>query len=185
MGEYSKRIDMTGKQIGKLTVLEPVKKSNQPKIVYWRCKCECGKLIEIRAGVLRRGAQSCGCERSDTLHKLKWKGYGEIGRCYWNRLRSGAKARNLDFNISIEDGWNLFLEQKRKCGLTGLPLTFATDVKRQKQQQTASLDRIDNTQGYIKSNIMWVHKHVNKLKATHDIKHLIYWCKMIADNNQC
>jgi len=47
---------------------------------------------------------------------------------------------------------------------------------------TASLDRIDSSIGYIKSNIQWVHKRVNLIKSDMDQKDLLYWCSLIVDN---
>lgn len=56
--------------------------------------------------------------------------------------------------------WELFLKQRGKCALTGEDLKLGY-----KNNQTASLDRIDNSIGYEKNNIQWVHKDINtKLK---------------------
>lgn len=51
-----KLIDMTGKKVGRLTVLEYM--GNE----MWRCRCDCGNEIVRRGATLRKNArQSCGC----------------------------------------------------------------------------------------------------------------------------
>jgi len=56
-----KRIDLTGKRSGKLTIIKDVGKDKNGKIL-WLCKCECGNEKEIRSDQLTSGrTQSCGC----------------------------------------------------------------------------------------------------------------------------
>lgn len=47
----------------------------------------------------------------------------------------------------------------------------------------ASLDRIDNTKGYVAGNIQWVHKAINLMKLDLVQKDFINWCKKVAENN--
>ena len=57
MGRF---VDLTGKQFGKLKVIE--RHNNKNKLTYWRCKCECGKEKIVRGQHLRDGLiVSCGC----------------------------------------------------------------------------------------------------------------------------
>lgn len=56
------RIDLTGKQFNRLTVIkeDPVR-ANDGRIK-WICQCDCGNIKSISGSSLRRGlAQSCGC----------------------------------------------------------------------------------------------------------------------------
>lgn len=46
--------------------------------------------------------------------------------------------------------------------------------------QTASIDRIDNSKGYIVGNVQWVHKQVNFMKGTMKQKEFIKFCKLIS-----
>lgn len=73
MGKF---IDLTGKQIGRWTVLERVedKYSHGRKYIMWKCKCSCNNhTIKILSSkVLNSGnSQSCGC-----LHKERMKEVG-------------------------------------------------------------------------------------------------------------
>ena len=52
--------DLTGKKIGKLTVLGVSDKTNRR--LYWKCQCDCGKIISVKGDHLRQKNQlSCGC----------------------------------------------------------------------------------------------------------------------------
>lgn len=55
---------MINKTFGKLLVLERDinKPSGHGYPVFWKCKCECGNIISVRATDLKNGhTQSCGC----------------------------------------------------------------------------------------------------------------------------
>ena len=43
-----------------------------------------------------------------------------------------------------------------------------------------SLDRIDSKKGYVKGNVQWVHKTVNRLKMDLSEEELMYWCNLIV-----
>ena len=64
MGKF---IDLTGKQFGKLTVLEYVA-ATADHSAHWLCRCECGNECTVQSRVLREGLQkSCGCGRRRDL----------------------------------------------------------------------------------------------------------------------
>ena len=175
-------IDLTGLRIGKLVVLGlPVE--GGPK-AYWKCKCDCGTIKNIRSGQLRdRSTKSCGCLRGETQgrnsNNPRWKGYEEISGEYLSSIRKGARKRNLPFEVTGEYLWGIFLSQNRKCALSGRHIQFEPHCTKT-NQRTASLDRIDNTVGYIKGNVQWLHKHINKMKFTYEEDYFVELCKDIA-----
>lgn len=58
-------LDLVGQRFGRLLVLERVGASGG-KYVLWRCRCDCGNLVEISTRDLRsRGTVSCGCSRRE------------------------------------------------------------------------------------------------------------------------
>ena len=58
-------VDMTGKKIGKWTVLKRAPdhiNKNGSRSVKWICQCECGEIRSLFAGCLKSGgSKSCGC----------------------------------------------------------------------------------------------------------------------------
>lgn len=54
--------DLTGQRFGMLTVLHRAEKPYPS--VYWTCRCDCGKILDVAANNLARGhTVSCGCRR--------------------------------------------------------------------------------------------------------------------------
>jgi hypothetical protein len=116
-------------------------------------------------------------------------------------LRSGAAHRGLEFDVTIEECWNLFLIQNGKCAISGIPLVLLAQrrpmrkqpesesggvdgsgrIKRGSTKQTASLDRIDSTKGYVLNNIQWVHKTINRMKMDMTDSQFVEFCTIVAN----
>ena len=153
----------------------------------YNCICDCGNRV-VRTGTsMRRSKNSnCGCfSVKGKLNRL-WKGAGEISGNFWHmhivRSANGQKNRNRirkpkELTLTIEEAWDLFLKQDRKCALSGIELTFPSKWK--DKSWTASLDRIDSSKGYILENVQWVHKDVNIMKNKFDNQYFINMCKNI------
>lgn len=59
--------DIRDLQFGYLTPIEPTGKKHRKDCV-WRCKCKCGKTVELPATRLLQGnTQSCGCLKTENL----------------------------------------------------------------------------------------------------------------------
>ena len=173
--------DLRRSRFGKLVAINR-EYNPEEKESYWLCLCDCGKYVKVRRSNLLSGhSTSCGCYASEKTSERSWKGFGEISQTYWYDLHRNADYRNVSFSISIEEAWNLFLEQEGRCALTGEQLVFYKRRKKDAKAQTASLDRIDNDKGYSKDNCMWVHKEVNRLKSNFPIENLLYWCRRVTE----
>jgi hypothetical protein len=181
--------DLTGRRYGLLTVISFSHREgsgNGKSINFWKCKCDCGNETTVRRSHLNRGKiKSCGCLLSrigkDSPH---FKGYEGIPMSYYTRAKNGAqdRGRNLEFSITIQDLWDLFIKQNGKCSLTGEELSFGSQQLNKKTLGTASLDRIDSSKGYTKNNIQWVHKDVNLMKNHYDQSRFIEVCKEVANH---
>lgn len=112
----------------------------------------------------------------------KWGGYNGISLSYFNQIKKNAKKRNISFNLTIEDLWNVFVLQNEKCVFTGIKLELPKRT-RKGCFGNASVDRINSSVGYIKENIQWVHKDVNYMKQDFDQKYFIELCKKISEND--
>lgn len=177
----SKMIDLTGKPFGILTVLKYDRSENG--VVWWLCECGCGIIKSIRGVQLKRGKTiSCGCERKKQLSARFWKGIGDLSMSYFCRLKASAKARKIDVKISIGDAWKQYVKQDGACALSGIKLvlskSYATESNNREVTTTASLDRIDSSKGYIKGNIQWIHKELQRLKWDKSIDSFYESCKI-------
>lgn len=100
-------------------------------------------------------------------------------------IKRGARDRNLEFLVSIEYLWQLFEKQQGKCALSGINIEFKKfGYKIDRKTQTASLDRIDSSKGYIEGNVQWVHKRINRMKGNMTDEQFIGWCQKVVNNNK-
>lgn len=174
-----KAIDLKGKKFGKLFVKEFAGRKNNLR--YWSCICDCGNEKIVRGGHLTKGfTKSCGCEAHPSKSKHKsWKGHGEIPLDFFTTLKRNAQLRKIEFNITIDYLWELFLKQDRKCALSGRELNFGR-VTKDKKTKTVSVDRIDSDRGYVFGNVQWIDKQINIMKNKMNEKYFISLCEEIV-----
>ena len=184
-----KAIDLKGKKFGKLLVKEFAGHKNNLR--QWLCICDCGSEKIVRGGHLTKGfTKSCGCEAHPTKSKHKsWGGYKEIPLDFFTTIKRNAEIRNIEFKITIEYLWEVFITQKRKCSLSGREFNFGI-ITRDRKGKTASVDRIDSSKGYIVGNIQWVDKQINIMKNKMNEKEFLSLCEEIVkyrnyEKNSC
>jgi hypothetical protein len=149
----------------------------------WKCKC--GEKFQRSYHQLKDSKALCEkCARM-AIVLANFKGYKEISKSYWERIRYGAITRGLEFNITIEFGYELFVKQNYKCALTGIEINLGVLGERTgNTSATASLDRINSDLGYTEDNIQWVHKDINYIKMDLPQNYFIHLCKLVAENNK-
>lgn len=186
--------DLIGKKFGMMTVIESSDfKNNYNNSKYYKCKCDCGTEKLVMSGSLTNSKYiSCGCYKAELGRKIvsqnilkrghstAWKGAGDITGQYLSRVRDSARKRGIEFNIDINIMWNLFLQQDKKCALSGIDINFPSSTN---LETTASLDRIDSSIGYIEGNIQWVHKDINIMKSDIGEAKFLNYCKLITEKN--
>ena len=169
-----------GFKCNKLTVIDKNKSGKNG--VFWNCLCECGNTCVVPAVNLNKKnvkvIKSCGCSRYD------WKnGTKNVSGTYFGKIKSGAKHRKIEFNLTIDYVQELWDKQDGKCKLSGVNLTYK--LGKHHNGQTCSLDRIDSSKGYIEGNVQWVHKTINFMKTTLSNQEFIEWCcKIVNFNNK-
>jgi hypothetical protein len=109
---------------------------------------------------------------------VSFKGFKEIRGSFWSKCQRSALVREIPFELDIEDAWDLFEKQNRRCALSGIPLSFGP---RYSTSANASLDRIDSSKSYAVGNIQWVHKVINIMRNTLSIDEFIEWCRRVGD----
>lgn len=163
-----------------LTLIDKV---GTQKITHFICRCDCGrekKISRAKFGITK----SCGCRRT-TLgdNHFRWTGCSGIQGSIWCQYVRNANVRNIPFKISIQDGWNIFEKQNHKCAISGVEIKFGKRRNKNKVETTASLDRIDNSKGYLLNNVHWVHKKINQIKMDMSLLEFLNWCKIVTLNH--
>lgn len=145
-------------------------------------KCKCGLEHTLPCSRLRNG-KSLGCKKCRTAGSgsYLWTGVGEISGRLLNQIKQCAKKRNIEYNLSDDFLWKLFIRQNKRCAYTGMDLILNSSHY---SKNTASLDRIDSSKGYTNKNVIWVHKDVNIIKNRFDIEYLIGLCEKIYERRE-
>ena len=160
--------------------------------VWWKCS-DCGH--EWQATLCNRTQNDSKCPQCRKFNSrgnknIAWKGHGEISGVQWNSIKKEAseERRNrrytkprppLEFTITLEFIWDLFLKQDRKCALSGEPLTMWGKIDG-KLSGNASLDRIDSSKGYIPRNVQWIDKKLQHMKTKMSDAQFISICQKVA-----
>jgi predicted RNA-binding Zn-ribbon protein involved in translation (DUF1610 family) len=96
---------------------------------------------------------------------------------WFNKYKLSAQHRGLEWDLEIQDVAVVLAQQTGRCALSGLWLVTRGPF----DGITASIDRIDNSMGYTKSNIQLVHKKVNMMRGSLTIQEFQKFCKAVAD----
>lgn len=145
-GKPSELIDLTGRNFGRLTVVERAPHHN--KTVHWICQCACGTTKKINSASLKKGyTRSCGCLRKEIMRNKQMKhGLNElpeynVWKGMWTRCRSLREKNYGGRGISVSEQWRDFQ-------------TFLRDMGRRPSPKH-SIDRIDNDGNYESGNCRW------------------------------
>lgn len=142
--------DLTGSKFGRLTVLE--RAQNENKQVMWKCICEDGNQVTVRAQHLREGRiQSCGClARQMTSARSTTHGKTQtVEHKAWSAMRDRCNnENNKEYHsyggrgICVCAEWQHSFEH------------FLEDMGTRPFDKY-SIGRIDNNGNYEKSNCRW------------------------------
>lgn len=141
--------DLSGLKFGRLKVVE-LHHTDQFRKSYWKCECECGKIVIVRGSALTTGnTKSCGCliyESKNIKHGMKHE------RLY--RIWSGIKARCYTKNNKAYDrygGRGISMCQEWKDNFVAF-YKWAMDNG---YLDDLSIDRINVNGNYEPSNCRW------------------------------
>lgn len=169
---------------GKLTAISIHSKSRNGHL-RWLCRCECGRTHDVLSThLVQQKVTHCGCDPYRGRSHRQWTGHGEISGNKWDSIKRGADGskgrRVIEFSITIEYAWSLFLKQKRLCALSGLQICFEHTTTQTTNSCTASLDRIDSSVGYVEGNVQWLHKDINRMKNSFNQDYFVELCQNVS-----
>lgn len=163
--------DLLGTIINNNTVTEIIydryKNGRSVKRVLVKClDCNNTKLIKLDTFLYEKSS----CEICFKSKKSKFN-TTNINK-YYKKLKAGAKQRKIEFLVDKEYLLEILKKQNNKC--------YYSDEYISLEDGTASVDRTDNSKGYLKNNIRWVHRSINYMKGSFLEKEFIDLCCKIC-----
>lgn len=104
----------------------------------------------------------------------------------WFILRAEYRDRTKNYgcDLTVEHLKNLWESQNGRCPLSGRQLILPHDADGWKEYHpyNASIDRLDNSRGYVQGNIRFVSVMANLARQTFSDDQLKEFCKAVTDN---
>lgn len=158
-----KFIDLTGQRFGRLVVIG--RASNKGRMTAWTCRCDCGNHKVVMASNIKRGiTTSCGCLHKELLAK-RARTHGlsnSLTYQRWCAMHSRCKRDPYYKDVSVAPEWDSFHSFVYDMGLC---------------PKGHSLERLNNSLGYSKSNCKWIPKQ-------HQPKNTTRWVKIKIKNKE-
>jgi hypothetical protein len=110
------KLDLGGGRFGKLVALDPVRRGGSAA-VFWRCKCDCGKIHEASGSELKAGrAVSCGCVHlTPRRGRVALMGDKPRARGIIDLSIRRARKRGRDESFTQTEVDDLYLQQRQRC----------------------------------------------------------------------
>lgn len=143
-----------GQKYGKLTVSEDlgmIKRPNGKKRHFWKCKCDCGNVFEVRGDCLKSGNnKSCGClqyEHAKTTHNMTGTKIYRV----WASMKQRCENSNDNaykwygsLGVKVCGEWSKSFEK------------FYSWAKKSGYKEGLTIERVDVKGNYEPNNCKWI-----------------------------
>ena len=105
-----------------------------------------------------------------------------------NELKNGAKSRakkkGMDFDLTDDYIETLYIGTQGFCPMTGIAMEYEAGSRAERNLRSVSLDRIDNSKGYVKGNVRLVSTWYNNARNHSDDNVLLEMAKRFVDRQE-
>jgi len=132
-------------------------------------------------------SRSCASKSRNEGERLSKYSNNRKGTCdahgyYLAKIRTRCKKKGIDYDVDRDYIRDLWKSQKGLCKYTGIPLILQNSSGLSVRQfELASLDRIDNSKGYIRGNLQFVSVSCNYAKGTMTDKEFLEFMEIVQN----
>lgn len=173
--------NLIGMTFGFLKVLSLKDEKNDRGELLWDCQCVCGEQHVVKSEHLTNNlVNSCGC-KSGTLRSRKLsKPTEQVAiNSIWHQYKYGAKNRNLDFSLSLDDVKNFIFKNCHYCGNDLIAEFVIKYITGNKIVRYNGIDRVDAALGYSLTNCVTCCKMCNAAKSDYSVTEFLDWAKQL------
>lgn len=168
--------DLSGKRYGRLSVLG-ISSITPSSGAIWKCVCDCGRNTLVRRGDLVSGkTRSCGCLALET-RRIEY-GLSALNKVF-NSYKQHAKRRGYEWQLTKEEFKELTQQPCKYCGK--IPSNYCGENAQCKNggYTYTGLDRVNNTRGYLLSNVVPCCGTCNRAKDTQTEEEFLAWVSQV------
>ena len=101
-----------------------------------------------------------------------------------NMARTRALKKGMEFSIDVEWFLSALKSQNWKCAISGEQMEISAGTGK-RLFKGVSIDRIDNSRGYVAENCWLVCYAINAFKSTADLAQVLEMCKSVVKQWDC
>jgi ferredoxin len=139
----------------------------------WCPKCASWRLLDEFNSSVRTWDRCSG--RCSACTRMCSSAYDYSMRGMYKRMMRNAVTRGLGWALSSEDVEALWTRQRGLCAYTGAKMTFMPN-----DPNKVSLDRVDSTKGYDRSNVVLCGARANIMKRDMSVSEFIAACAAVV-----
>lgn len=168
-----------GQVIGRFTLVSVA--TPRGKSRSWTCKCDCGNVVEVKATNIEKfGDRGCGCRKNRRPPTTDKSPIDSAIQELVRRYKSNARKRGLEWGLTDERAASLLFGN---CAYTGdAPANIFNGNRGQVLYN--GIDRLDNTKGYVESNVVSCSRRANMAKNDMPLQQFMLLCEKVVKHSK-